>query len=132
MKPIRSFDDLPDVRHTYEYCADLAAILMPEVNDHAKPFDLESTKPLAATRSYSSEQKMLLLERACRVDRIQLFQPKPKRQVNDHAKPFDLESTQPLAAIIDTRPRQWNRRRRAREETSGLARPNDHGKPNRT
>ena len=82
MKPIRSFDDLPDVRHTYEYCADLAAILMPEVNDHAKPFDLESTKP--------------------------------------------------LAAIIDTRPRQWNRRRRAREETSGLARPNDHGKPNRT
>jgi hypothetical protein len=35
----RSLDDLPDVRHTFEYCADLAAILLPEP-------DLEKTQPM--------------------------------------------------------------------------------------
>ena len=51
-RPIRSWDDLPDVRHTYQYCADLAAILCPEVLDH-EPLsypDLEQTIEIEPAR----------------------------------------------------------------------------------
>lgn len=34
MRP-RSMDDLPDVSHTFEFCVDLAELLVPEVLDES-------------------------------------------------------------------------------------------------